>query len=83
MDAVQPVVFPTRLEIFMPLIDRCVSMNPHERPSAAEVEKQLQNLETGFWAMIEKNSVKYYELSVEKRDEIFMVYFRAASQRAL
>lgn len=82
-DALMPVVFPTELDIFMPLITRCVSMDPHLRPSAAELEKMLQGLEDDFWKTIDKTykpRYKYYELGVEMRDGVFTSHVKETAK---
>lgn len=82
-DVLKPVVFPMPSAMFMPLIRMCVSMDPDERLSAAEIEDKLSALNTGFWLVIKEKNINYHSMSIEQRDIIFTAYYSALLSAAV
>ncbi len=84
MTSMEPVVFPVPARHFQPLIDRCVSMNADERPTAIDVDTLLGKFESGFWTFVEDQGVDQSPVSIDGvSDDTFNRYYNSVADTML
>ena len=76
-----PVQFTEPSKVFMPLIERCVCIEPAKRPMAQEIEKKLEEFDKQFWSSLPVKARDYINLSVEEKDRIFMIYYDSVAEK--
>ena len=71
----KPVRFSENSQVFMPLIVKCVSPDPEERPPAFVIEQKLNEFDEEFWSSLPIRKTDYVTLTVEEKDKIFLEFY--------
>ena len=78
-----PVKFTEPSKVFMPLIEKCVCLEPVKRPSAQEIENKLEEFDKQFWSSLPIKARDYINLPVEEKDRIFMAFYNRVAEHIL